>query len=182
MTALLLSPHQDDCALFSCFLALHHQAIVITCMRGEIQARRGNPITNEERVNEDRCAFDILGLDYGMLDQSDIDPDENALDRSISELVTELDPDTLIFPAVEENGHEQHNMVGRIGERFTDLHLIRYTTYTRSGGRTTGREVVPEPWMIPLKLRALACYESQILHDKTMTRGWFMGPIHEYVL
>ncbi len=90
-------------------------------------------------------------------------------------------PETVFAPLPEEGGHEQHNHVGRLAKEVFGSRVIFYLTYTRDRGRSSwGDLVVPKPWMIPLKLRALSCYYTQIMYDGTGTRSWFTGGIGEW--
>ncbi len=56
-----------------------------------------------------------------------------------------------------------------------------YPTYTRPGGRTAaGVRVDPTPAEIAGKLRAMACYRSQI--ENGLCRPHFLRPLDEYLV
>lgn len=79
----------------------------------------------------------------------------------------------MFAPAVEENGHVEHNTVGVAASLLWPQSKVRYyLTYTRTHGRSTlGDEVFYETEWISRKLRALAEYGSQIAHPAR--RPWF---------
>lgn len=183
MTSVLFSPHSDDVVLFACFLTLHHDPIVVNVLKSQVQEDRGTGVTQEERAAEDLAAMDILGVGhFQQWPETDRDPDWVAVMSMMREIDDEFQPELVFAPAVEDSGHEQHNDVGRAAVDVFGQRVTSYLTYTRDHGRSShGREVVPEPWMIGVKLRAMAAYQSQYLHDKTMTRTWFMDGIHEWI-
>ena len=82
-------------------------------------------------------------------------------------------PDIVIAPSYEEGGHEQHNAVAQAATSVFGGDVIHYLTYTREGGRSRdGYLVKPDdPEWIALKLRALACYRSQLRIENC--RPWF---------
>lgn len=191
MTALLLAPHNDDEILWCTFTILRHQPNVVVCLRSTLQEDRGLGITSTEREHETDRAMNMLTQYSGWFDwtqwefpdRAPVWPSVHARLREVQGVDSQGRYSHCFAPAVEEDGHEQHNAVGLMADEiFGPENVTHYTTYTRSGGRTRGVEVVPDPWMIPLKLRALACYGSQILHDGTGTRDWFMDGIREYVV
>jgi LmbE family N-acetylglucosaminyl deacetylase len=88
-------------------------------------------------------------------------------------------PQRVWAPAVEEGGHEQHNLVGEAAREVFEARVHPYLTYVRGSMRSRGREVAFEPEWVADKLRALACYESQIGLENT--RAWFMDDcLREY--
>ena len=83
-------------------------------------------------------------------------------------------------PAVEDGGHEQHNLVGSEALLRYGNTVRPYLTYRRGSMRSHGREVMPEPGYVAAKMRALACYETQI--ELVATRPWFMDDtLREYM-
>jgi hypothetical protein len=61
--------------------------------------------------------------------------------------------------------------------------LRRYTTYTRTGGRTRTSTAypVPSPDALVAKHRALACYRSQ-MQPETGCQPWFLSDLNEYII
>lgn len=158
----------------------HDAQVIIVLGDSDLQQKRGLPITSAERRAETVAACEELGVtQLTFWPQPDSAPDWEAVERMMRELPS---PEMVFAPAVEEGGHKQHNMVGRLAREVFGTKCRFYLTYTRDGGRSKwGDEVVPEPWMIALKLRALSCYQSQILHDETGTRTWFLDGMREFL-
>ena len=195
MSDLFLSPHNlgDDECLFGAYTILRQRPFVAICFRSAKQAGLG--ITYQKREAETANALAELGEpDWAQNDLLDTTPDEAAAEI-LWEFFADLDAlegewDHVYAPAVEDGGHEQHNLVGvEALERYGNA-VRPYLTYrrgwTRSRNghdvplRTPGREVVPEPGYVAAKMRALACYESQI--DLAATRPWFMdNTLREYM-
>lgn len=192
MSALLLSPHNDDAVLFASFTLIRHQPRVITCFRSDVQEHRHRfGVTFVERELEDVDAMIALGLDHHMLEQwpfLDSEPVE-ALRALIREKFAGLPLGLHVFaPAWEEEGHDQHNLVaeeadlrwGGAANRVEGGSLTYYMTYTQGRVRSCGEPVPFENEWVPLKLRALACYESQLRLDSTAHHFWH--GIHEFYL
>jgi len=186
VTAALLAPHNDDETLFASFTIMRERPHVIVVLR--------DPQNPDVRERETAAAMMQLGHVYW--EQwpfpSDVPP-WPGIEQEIANLARAFD--IVYAPAYNfvENGHKegvmppsgwgvlQHDTIGwfahqRLGERYRP-----YCLYTRWNGRQRGTEVVPEhPSHVARKLRALACYESQIAQEST--REWFLNePIREYV-
>lgn len=91
----------------------------------------------------------------------------------------------VIAPADEPNGHAHHNLVAVAAASLAgnlEIPLVKYTTYTRTGGKTRTETPVPieNPEWIERKLRALACYKSQIRHPQCQEH--FLRSQEEYYL
>lgn len=169
MNAVVLEPHNDDCVLFSAFNALRTSAHVVTVLRSHVQEVRpthGVAITAEEREAETEFAMRVLGLTHEQWDVPDFRPDWDAVREKLEAL---RDVDHVFAPAVEEDGHEHHNVIGGLAiEVFGADRVTHYLTYTNGRARSTwGEPVEPGPGMVQKKLRALACYDSQIEHPST---------------
>jgi LmbE family N-acetylglucosaminyl deacetylase len=175
VTALLLSPHNDDAALFSAFTCHAEKPHVVTVLRSANQARNG--ITPEEREAEDAEAMEILGCSWEQWPYPDDDPD---WDEVAGALLRHADADVVYAPEPIRYGHPQHNQVGELARDVFGDRCRFYTTYVFGGGpRMAGPvEVVPTRDAILAKLQALACYRSQIL--KGPSRFWMM-PLNEYL-
>lgn len=162
MSALLLEPHQDDAVLFAAFTCIRHRPLVVTVFGQPVKQRREG-IDAERRNRENAAALASLGcMKPEPLPLTDLDP-------SVPTITAELDVlpplfDRVFAPAVEENGHPQHNLVGQLADDiFGPENVTHYLTYTNNRDRSTdGHEVEFEPAWVSLKLRALACFESQI--------------------
>lgn len=180
--ALILEPHQDDTCLFAAFTAIRESAHVVTVLKSKVQEKYG--ITSPQRELENGRAFVELGLDpfdgweqWPYLDDS---PDWQAVETAMGMIGERLEPEAVYAPAVEDGGHEHHSRVGEMARSvFGRDRVTHYTTYRRGFGRTVGPvEVVPEPDWIVRKLRALACFESQIREPST--RPWFLDGLREW--
>jgi LmbE family N-acetylglucosaminyl deacetylase len=150
-------PHTDDEALFSSFTLLRERPLVVIVFDGHVQRLRGEPITAEQRREETNAACSILGVDVEFLGFSDANPPDAA---TLAKALAPYAPYPAYVPAVEEDGHKQHNLVGTVAKAVLDVER-EYMTYTRHG-KSTGERVPFEPDWPRKKLLALACYESQI--------------------
>lgn len=174
MTALLLSPHNDDETLFCSWTILRHRPHVVTCLKSYLQEERGGPSHRVREEETQRALFHLQAPTWQQLPVRDDAPDWDMLQSLINEIAKDQPWDVVFAPAVEEDGHDQHNEVGRQAvEAFGKRIVTPYLTYRRGHGKSRGRNEVPfEPLWVALKLRALAEYESQI--EVENTRTWFV--------
>jgi hypothetical protein len=172
VTALLLEPHQDDAVLFATFTLLREEPLVVTVLS---EANGHGPM----RDRENRDAFAVLGLDTRSLwpwPYNTEDPDWDAIRDDFEILARTEAPgrghlrtrdhgtyERIFAPWPEPGGHPQHNAIGELARDVFGDRVTYYTTYRYGGPRTTGTPVAYEREWVLLKLRALACYESQIL-------------------
>jgi LmbE family N-acetylglucosaminyl deacetylase len=155
---LLVAPHNDDECLFACWSILRDKPLVVVVFDGHVQQNRGLAITPEQRIAESKAACQILGVEVDFLGLRDDQPPSADVIRTLLEQRYGAH-DGVYVPAWEEDGHHQHNLVA---EACIGLPVVeRYLTYTTAGKSTSKREVPFEGSWIGLKLRALACYESQ---------------------
>jgi LmbE family N-acetylglucosaminyl deacetylase len=159
---LFLSPHNDDETLFGAFTILRERPMVVVCLDSYVQVNRGSQNCNADaRRLETIAAMKILNPDrppvfLGFRDDSIYSLElEDALKQFGQ-------PEMVYAPAIETGGHEQHNLIGALARRVFK-NGQHYMTYTKAG-KSTGRPVPYEPEWPLLKLRALACYQSQITH------------------
>jgi LmbE family N-acetylglucosaminyl deacetylase len=167
---MFISPHCDDETLFGAFTILREKPLVVVVFDGYTQQNRGLNVTAEQRRDETRAAMNILGANVEFLGFRDDNP--NVVTESIIRIVESLDwisPELIYAPAIEVDGHPQHNLVGRAFNSYKSSPVVQYLTYTSGGKSRWGREVKIESmdW-IRLKLQALACYESQFSPDPRM--------------
>jgi LmbE family N-acetylglucosaminyl deacetylase len=156
---LLLSPHNDDAALFAAFTVLRERPLVLTIFDSHVQAARGTGVTMLQRREEDAAAMSVLGAPVMFLGVSDADPNAGTIERMLREFFNQ--PEMVYAPAFEANGHAHHNLVAEIASRLFRS-VTGYMTYTPAGKSRSAREVTIErgEW-ITAKLKALACYGSQ---------------------
>lgn len=168
----LLAPHNDDETLFASFVILRFRPHVVVCFRSERQQAVG--IDDVTRETETAAAMGILGTTWEQCPISDKAPDESALCAYLAASFVPDEVGIVFAPLHEEGGHEQHNLVADVAARaFPGKQIVRYTTYRRGWPVTRTRTPIPfDPTWPALKLRALACYQSQIsLPD---TAPWFL--------
>lgn len=178
MESLFLSPHNDDAVLFGTFTLLREKPLVVTCFRSVVQEVRGLGITSAQREAEDDAAFAILDVDHVQWPFPDIG-DGGGMGEAFRELAGGYD--RVYAPAYEEGGHEQHNQIGLLAAALFGPLLTPYLTYTRAGGKSEGRNRVNyEPEWVTLKLRAMACYRSQIETGAAGCTEHFVRDLREY--
>lgn len=183
MGGVLFAPHNDDETLFASFTVMRHDLHVVICLRSFTQADRGGA-TWERRQEETARALECLGQTGEQWSIPDNCLEQGRLER---ELRLEMGrykrrhrPGQVWAPALEEGGHWQHNSVGRVALEVFGPQVRFYLTYRRGSGKSQGVEVIPTPEMVVAKLRALACYRSQI--EEQTTRFWFVNdPVREWV-
>lgn len=159
---------------------LRHHPILVTVF-GHAQAQEKYGISCMTRDTENVEAMQILEpADWRTWNHSDIDPNEDAIIHEMLRTNKVLRPKVVWAPMFELEGHEQHNMVARAAEVVFPGRVRSYATYSRGSARTrTPNEVRPEPDWPALKLKAMACYTSQINLDNT--RDWFSDWSREWV-
>lgn len=178
LRALFLSPHHDDESLFGAFSLLQYKPLVIVCLRSVKQAAYG--VSAQRREAETRAAMQVLGCEWQQWSEPDVSPDPDALAAMMREADETHRPEIVFAPAVEEGGHEQHSLIGTLAAEVFNSRTQPYLTYRHYNMRTRSENEVPyAPEWVSLKLRALACYRSQI--ELESTRPWFMDDtLREY--
>ena len=174
-TTLVLAPHGDDESLFAAYTCMRTKAHIIVCTHDS------DPTIRRRRLIETASAARLLGCSHHVWPMS-----EDSLDLAQAKLWLEAWNSTTFIastpnhvyapavyaPAVEKDGHEQHNAIGQLALDVFGPKVIGYLTYAPRGQRSReGTEVEPTPAEIVCKLQALACYETQVANP--MTRPWF---------
>lgn len=174
MSALLLAPHNDDETLFASFTILRHRPHVVTCFRSYVQERRGGPDYRTREAETQQALFRLGGPTWQQLPVRDDQPDVEMLVSCLREIQRDGLWDVVFAPAVEDGGHDQHNMVGHAAlEIFGDQIVTPYLTYVRGEGKTRSGCAVPfEPDWPARKLMAMSKYQSQI--EVENTSFWFL--------
>ena len=185
---LLISPHNDDAALFAAFTIQHFRPHVITVFDSDVQAFRGHPGCDwETRRKEDQQAMDVLGCQISFCGVSDALLPHAMLEQTaqrLSYVANSIAPwDKVFIPASEDSGHDQHNLVSTICELLFRDHIAgRYYTYTRTEGKTTrGLKVPYTGQMAKKKLEAILCYETQLTIDALGCYPHFVRNLEEYM-
>jgi LmbE family N-acetylglucosaminyl deacetylase len=185
MRTLLLAPHSDDEILFAAYTIARHECQVA------IVARDPDEGIAEVRLMEStkavgqmarRASVRYLGHVEGAISEPRLRKDlerflpdnDDSFDPLVAQAGGYTEPVHVFAPVVEDDGHDEHNLVGRLAVEVFGLGSVTaYPTYTRHGGRTTdvGREVPIENEWIIQKFWALSCFKSQIAHPAR--RPWF---------
>lgn len=172
---LLLSPHNDDEALFASYLCLRERPKVIVCLNG---ARKKHYPAPHVRAAESAAAMEILGCQFEHL-PIPIDPPE--WDALTARLEAET-PERVWVPLPEPGGHPHHNRVARIAIGLWPGRVRFYSTYrvvNRWPVRSThGHRVAEQEGWAELKRAALACYPTQ--SGRQATAMHFDQPLDEY--
>lgn len=167
MKTVLFEPHLDDAVLFACYTLISRAPVVATCL--------GKTVTGQKRLNEHAAAMRVLGLRSRQGQYPESNPDWDAVRQWIELVVDEEAPDLIYGPMEEDGGHEQHNEIARLIDGVAlgrGIDTIWYMTYRRGDRRSRGNtEIQASEGYAALKLRAMACYESQV--EWIHTRPWF---------
>jgi LmbE family N-acetylglucosaminyl deacetylase len=176
LSAVLFSPHNDDETLFAFYTMVRTQARAVVVLRSMRQELSQRGPTFRVREGETLCATTVAGVEYEQWTEfTDDNPDWDAIAANVDGYLRLEQPDVVIYPAWEQNGHEDHNALATICTRVVGhlgLKMIRYYTYARGSARTeAGVAVVPTPAERAQKMAALRCYASQAAHPPTAS--WF---------
>lgn len=182
---LFVSPHNDDAALFAAFTLQREHPTVLTMFDSHVQVQRGHPeCSADARRREDIQAMAVLGCTFDCGYVPDHLPRASAAELVRACLMNwDGYADEIWIPAIEAGGHEQHNLVSEIAlEVFKGKKISGYLTYTRTGGKSTwGNAVACSGAMVLQKLRALACYRTQLEIDALGCWPHFMD-LREYMV
>lgn len=178
MTDLLLSPHNDDEALFASYVCLRHQPRVVVALLGGRKRHRATP---EQRTDESAAAMELLGCEFRQL-PVEVDGSWEDVERMLLE---EGDFDRVWAPLPEIGGHRHHNRLGMLAVKLWPGRVSFYSTYTvdETGWphrSTVGAPVPVEDGWEDMKRAALGCYRSQIVQEGT--RMHFERPLDEFVV
>lgn len=182
---LFVAPHNDDAVLFGAFTLQRERPHVFTVFDSFLQVSRGHVACRAAvRQKEDIAATTILGccIDFGHI--PDDEPAQTVRDLLSKRLANWRHAAEVWLPAVQEDGHEQHNLVGEVGlQVFAGSKIHRYLTYTRILGKSTaGIRVDCTGSMVLKKLQSLACYRTQMEIDALGCWPHFLRDQNEYVL
>jgi LmbE family N-acetylglucosaminyl deacetylase len=184
---LFLAPHNDDETLFGAFTIQRERCRVVTVLRSYYQAQRwpgANAATFERRENETLQALNALGVPFfEQWTHDDRNPDWAVIGEQLGSLDADERYPKVYAPFPEQHdGHEHHDLLGRLAVAvFGRDRVTFYTTYQREQGRSTvGHRVDPTAGEIAGKLRALACYTSQL--ENWLCRPHFTRGIDEFLV
>src|SRR5690242_1458431 len=161
MKRLLISPHDDDQALFGAVTCLRYHPDVLIVLDSYIQTNRGERVDAAGREKETEEANKILGCRTLRSHLRDDTVTEQEIENSLQVYAT-YGYDLVYVPELQ-GGNIHHDMVNRVAKRVFGDKCIFYTTYTKQDLWTTGEtEAVPNERELQLKNEALDCYKSQI--------------------
>lgn len=178
---LFVSPHNDDAVLFGAFTLQRERPLVLTVFDSHVQVARGNAHCDAAtRRNEDIAAIrGVLGCAIQFGGVPDDNPDPGKVRAALEKWALAAE---VWLPAVEVDGHAQHNLVGEIGlEVFSRAIVHRYLTYTTAGKSSHGRVVPFTGAMLRNKLQAMICYQTQIETDSLGCWPHFARNQYEYL-
>jgi len=179
---LFVSPHNDDETLFGAFTIIRHKPAVLVVFDSFIQCKNGAGPTWMQRRRETIEACGMLGAEAHFLGVKDTEPEYDKIISQLSvwtKAATRGPIETVWAPLYEELSHPHHNMVSRAcTELFQTVRY--YATYTSLGKTKIGEPVPVEPEWIGMKLKALACYQSQIFTPNCQEH--FLREQYEYVV
>lgn len=179
--SLFASQSSDDETLFAFYQLLRHKPKVIIVLRSLKEWTQGGP-DYRTREAETACAMAVAGVEWEQWEFLDTDPEWWRVQAKIDLTIMER-PDLVIAPAMEQGGHEQHNLVASAVWTACTLRGvpgIGYLTYKRGHGRSESpNEVVPSAEECILKDVALACYKSQA--EFPPTAPWFGADQREFL-
>lgn len=165
---LLLSPHNDDEALFAAYAILRERPHVVTCLDGALKRHMRGP---KQRVAESAAAMRVLGAagyeHLGMpLDVQDWDV--------IRDQLAEHQPERVWAPLYEDGGHRHHNLLAMTAIRLWPGKVDFYSTYRVDEDNWPHRSDLGDCFHVEtadgweeIKREALDCYVSQIEQDGT---------------
>lgn len=166
-SAVLFSPHCDDESLFAAFTILRYRPRIIVCFPSS-----GSYGSDEVRAKETRDAMSVLGGDpVEFWDGAELEAHMHHVDARLRP--------TKVFAPHPNASHRDHIDAALAAERVFGGRLVRYHTYNSAGKVREGREVIFEPRWVQSKLRALARYESQIVHPRA--HSFFLEDLREYL-
>lgn len=162
----LFSPHSDDETLFAAFTILRYRPAVVVCF-----GSAGDYGSTETREAETRDAMTVLG--GGPVEQwngGDLVAQMRAYDERCH-------PDRVWAPSSRAS-HPDHVAVAMAARQVFGARVTAYHTYDLFGKFREGDPVQHEPAWTSQKLRALARYQSQILHPRA--NQFFQWDLDEY--
>lgn len=168
MTGVLFSPHNDDETLFAAFTVIRYQPEVVVCFKS---ARDYGDAGLREC--ETRAAVKVLGAPFGeQWDGGDL--------RMRMQLYDQYRPFPIprVWAPSPDTSHPDHLTVARAARDVFGDRVTYYHTYRDGEKVRAARPVTFDPGWLELKLRALACYRSQIQHPRA--HQFFAWDLLEY--
>jgi LmbE family N-acetylglucosaminyl deacetylase len=152
----MLSPHADDETLFAAFTIVRHRPYVAICFPS--QRDYGSTLS---RYFESRQAVEILGgegVEQWEMGLVTLEQQMRILDHAKC-------PEVVWAPHLQSS-HREHQAVAAAAAEVFGARVRTYHTYDVDGKVRAGVPVPFEPAWIEKKLKALACYKTQIAHPR----------------
>lgn len=187
---LFLSPHNDDETLFGAFTIMRERPTVCVVFDSYVQPSRGIRGC-EAHIRKSETLLALRELTEGpfcvvpevFLRLSDINDWTNDVYKISNTLSLFKQVEEVWAPAFEHDGHTHHNVVAQAADVAFPGKVTHYLTYTRTNGKSRSNvEVKPRTGDdIARKLKALACYKSQLqMIDRLGCWPHFMNDLREY--
>ncbi len=160
---LVISPHNDDEALFMAYTIMREKPLVLVVTDSFIQPNRGEMGCDAEtRWQESIKAMEMLGVPVVRMGIPDFMLGNKITDLAKSMATSFQGFDKVYAPALEEGGNEHHNLCNALARLAYGPKVQEYMTYTKENLHTEGDiEIIPTPEEVELKNKALDCYVSQ---------------------
>lgn len=165
MNTLLISPHDDDHALFTAYTCMREKPLVAVVTDSFRQPMRGEVGCDAQtRMLETLKSCEVLGCPVfrmGIPDTYfDADPKVGDLLERVFRCFQNYDK---VYAPALQFGNKDHDLISEVAKRVFGDKVIFYTTYTKNALYTEGtKEIVPTEEEKELKEKALACYTSQL--------------------
>jgi LmbE family N-acetylglucosaminyl deacetylase len=158
---LFIAPHPDDETLFGAYTILRNKSLVVICTYPTLQGDNG-----DTRLSEAYEACKVLGVPVCFLKIPEHNFDRDTLLQGLAM----FDPACTVYAPHKEGGNPHHDLVHDVANSLFDRPRY-YRTYAGLEDRSIGVEVVPTTEERQLKIKAMACYKSQI--ENPDTRHYF---------
>lgn len=168
---LLLSPHNDDETLFAAFTIIRMRPHVIVCF-----GSAGDYGDSAERSRESAAAVQILGATG--FEQWTCPPGNDLFLINRLQVFDALCSVERVYAPDPQSSHPDHVALGRAAATVFLGRVTSYFTYDTKSEAAELSQVMHVPEWTLLKLRALACYRTQILHPRA--NQFFMVGLHEW--
>lgn len=158
---IILSPHDDDNALFAAFTCMREKPTIVVCTDAYIQDMRGEKGCDAQtRAKETEEAAKLLGCEVVRLGI----PDHMlTIERLIKEIHENIEVIGKVYAPALQGGNIHHDIVHAVARARWPEKVIFYTTYEKQKLYTEGdTEIIPTLEELALKNKALECYTSQI--------------------
>lgn len=174
MRTLFIAPHNDDEALFGSYIIQVYKPLVIVLTDSYIQYERGEKMSHKDiRTAESIAAMKILDAEVVFAHIPDKDFNAELCEAALLPYAAKVNTpqpvgqgyDMVFSPSPIEGGNWMHDVTGQIADKIFPGISIHYSTYTKDREYPAGHALIfPSEVMRQNKLRAIACYKSQMVN------------------